>query len=205
MESSTRGKFLVTGSIIAFFGFLVPGVYGVSYNPPAHSAAASINIGGLDGFGGPFSSASGGVYNGFGGPADFHVALTAILIMFGLGLFALKFDIERGIAWLRRTHHWASISAGLIVVWQFIWAFRSGGTPPAITQKFIADLGGSQSAITASNYLSGLLGFGTLILFFGLLLGFVGASPKFGGKLLALFCLVFVGLLLYTRVSTGAW
>ena len=43
MESSTRGGFLIAGSIVAFFGFILPGVYGVNYNPPAHSAAASIN------------------------------------------------------------------------------------------------------------------------------------------------------------------
>lgn len=205
MESSTRGGFLIAGSIIAFIGFILPGLYGVSYNPPAQSDAASINVGGLNGFGGPISSASGGVYNGFGGPIDFHSTLIAIAIMFGLGLFAFKFDVEDGMKWLRYTHHGASISTGLFVTGQFIWAFRSGGTPPAITQKFIADLGGSQSAIVASHYLSGLLGFGTLILFFGLILGSVGAYPKIGGTLLALFCLAFVVLLFYTKVTTGAW
>lgn len=205
MESSTRGGFLIAGSIVALIGFGISGMYGVGYNPPAHSAAASINVGKLEGFGGPFSSASGGVYSGFGGPVDFHLTLVAIVIMFGLGLFALKFDIEQGIALLRWTHHGASISTGLFITGQFIWAFRFGGTPPGIAQKFIADLGGSQSAIAASHYLSGELGLGALILFFGLLLGSVGAFPKTGCTLLALFCLAFVGLLIYTRVSTGAW
>src|SRR5579859_8031685 len=91
MTSSTRGTFLIVGSIIAFIGFLLPGMYGVSYNPPPGSAAASINIGSLPGFDGSFSSPSGGVYNGFSGPVDFHFTLFAIIAWFALGLFALNF------------------------------------------------------------------------------------------------------------------
>ena len=211
MESSIRGKFLIAGSIIAFIGFLLPGMYGVSYNPPATSTAASINVGALQGFGGSFSSASGGVYNGFGGPVDFHLTLIAILVWFGLGLYALKFDADRGIGLINKAgkhskafHALTALAQGLIIL-QFIWAFRSGGTPSAITQKFIADLGGGQAAIDASHYLSGLLGFGTLILFFGVLVGSVGWYSRWGCLILTCFCVIFVVLLLWTKVTTGAW
>jgi hypothetical protein len=211
MESSTRGKFLIAGSIIAFIGFILPGLYGVSYNPPANSATASINIGALQGFGGPFSSAGGGVYNGFGGPVDFHLTLFAILVWFGLGLYALKFDVDKGIALVNKAgkhskkyQAFTAFAQGLIIL-QFIWAFRSGGTPSAITQKFIDDLGGGQAAIDASHYLSGLLGFGTLILFFGLLVGSVGWYSRRGCLVLTAFCVIFVVLLLFTKVTTGAW
>ena len=205
MTSSIRGWFLIIGSIIAIIGFSIPGLYGVSYNPPAQSAAASINVGALEGFGGSFSSASGGVYSGFGGPVDFHLTLLAILVTFGLGLFAFVFDVQQGVDWVNNTHHILSVASQMYSVGLFIWAFRSGGTPSAIPQKFIADLGGSQSAIIASHYLSGTLGLGTLILFFGFLVGSVGAYSQWGCALLILFCLAFGGLLIYTKVSTGVW
>jgi len=157
MTGSTRGGFLIAGSIIAFIGFLLPVLYGVSYTPPADSAAASINIAALPGFGGSFSSASAGVYNGFSGPVDFHDTLIAIIVSFGLGLSARVFDIEHGISLVKNLHHTASALTQVFIVGQFVWKFRSGGTPPEIIQKFIADLGGSPSAIAASHYLSGSL------------------------------------------------
>jgi hypothetical protein len=205
MTSNIRGWFLIIGSIIAFIGFTLPVLYGVSYSPPAHSAAASINIAALPGFGGAFSFAGGGVYNGFSGPVDFHDTLIAIILSFGLGLFALKFDIEHGIPWVKYLHHTASALAQVFIVGQFIWKFRSGGTPPEIIQKFIADLGGTPSAIAASHYLSGLLGGGTLILLFGFLVGTVGYVSWWGCLLLFAACLVFAVLLLYTKATTGAW
>ena len=201
MTSNIRGWFLIIGSVIAIIGFTLPVLYGVSYSPPAHSAAASINILALPGFGGGI----GGVYNGFSGPVDFHDTLIAIIVSFGLGLFALVFDIEEGIPWVKNLHHTASSLTQVFIVGTFIWKFRSGGTPPEIIQKFIADLGGSPSAIAASHYLSGSLGGGTLILLFGFLVGIVGYASWWGCLLLFAACLVFAALLLYTKATTGAW
>ncbi len=195
----------MVGSIIAIIGFTLPVMYGVSYDPPAHSAAASISINTLQGFGGAFSFAYGGVYNGFSGPVDFHDTLIAILISFGLGFLATKIDIEDGMSLVKFFHHTASALTQLFIVGQFIWKFKSGGTPPEIIQKFVADLGNSQSAIAASHYLSGSLGGGLLILFFGFLVGFVGWASWFGCGILVLFCLIFAGLLFYTKVTTGTW
>lgn len=205
MTSNIRGWFLIIGSIIAIIGFTLPVLYGVGYTPPVHSAAASINVGALPGFGGAFSDAGGGVYNGFSGPVDFHGTLIAILVSFGLGLFALMFDIEHGISLVKYFHHTASALTQVFIVGTFIWKFRSGGTPPEVIQKFIADLGGSSSAIAASHYLSGSLGGGALILLFGFLVGTVGYISWWGCLLLILACLVFVALLLYTKATTGAW
>lgn len=116
MPSSVRGWFLIIGSIIAIIGFTLPVLYGVDYTPPAHSAAASINIAALPGFGGAFSFAGGGVYNGFSGPVDFHDTLIAIIVSFGLGLFGLVFDIEQGISLVKHFYHAASAVAQAFVV-----------------------------------------------------------------------------------------
>ena len=149
MTSNIRGWFLIIGSVIAIIGFTLPVLYGVSYSPPAHAAAASIDIAALPDFGGAFSDASGGVYNGFSGPVDLHDTLIAIIVLFGLSLFALKFDIEHGIPWVKYLHHTASAVTQVFIVGMFIWKFRSRGAPPEIIKKFIADLGGSSSAIAA--------------------------------------------------------
>jgi hypothetical protein len=49
MESSARGKFLIAGSVIGFIGFVIPGLYGVGYNPPPHSRYAKIQLDQLKG------------------------------------------------------------------------------------------------------------------------------------------------------------
>ena len=181
MTSNIRGWFLIIGGVIAIIGFTLPVLYGVSYSPPAYSAAASIDIAALPGFGGAFSDANGGVYNGFSGPLDFHDTLIAIIVLFGLGHFALKFDIEHGLPWVKYLHHTASAATQVFIVGLFIWEIPLlEVTPPEIIQKFIADLGGSPSAIAASHYLSGLLGGGTLILLFGFLVGTVGYASWWG-------------------------
>lgn len=205
MDSNIRGWFLIIGSVIALVGFTLPVLYGVAYTPPAHSALANINVGALPGFGGVLTDSGGGVYNGFAGPADFHDTFIAILVSFGLGLFALVFNIENGISVIKNLHHSASALTQVYVVGSFIWKFRSGGTPPEIIQKFVADLGGSASAIAASHYLSGSLGGGTLILFFGFLVATVGYASWWGCLLLFAAILLFVILLLWTKMTTGAW
>lgn len=209
MESSTRGGFLIAGSLIGFFGFIVPGLYAVAYDPPANSAAAQINLMNLKDFGSFLGGSTGGsslgIYNGFSGPVDFHITLWALILMFVLGIFATRYDVETGIIWLKRLQKWTYIGSSLLIVGEFIWDFRYNQTPPEIIQKFISDLDGTKAAIAASHYLSGELGFGALILLFGLLLGYVGAVPKLGCALITLFCMTFVGLLIYTKVTTGAW
>lgn len=205
MTSKTRGSFLIAGSIIAFIGFLIPALYGVSYDPPAQSAAAQINLSTLAGFNGIVTNATGGVYNGFSGPLDLHITLISIIVTGILGFLAEIINLDEAIAWVQTTFHLLSVSSQLFTVGGIIWQFRSGGAPSEITQKFIADVGGSQSAIDASHYLSGSLGVGFLILFFGFLVGSVGAYSGVGCTLLVLFCLIFAGLLIFTKVTTGAW
>lgn len=205
MKSSTRGGFLIAGSIIAFIGFLIPGLYGVSYDPPAHSAAANITLNTLSNFNGAITSATGGVYNSFSGPIDLHTTLLAIAVTAILGFLAEAIDLDKAVAWVKNTHHVLSVGFQLYSIGGIIWQFRYNETPSQITEKFIADLGGSQAAITASHYLSASLGFGFLILFFGFLVGSVGAYSRVGCALLILFCLIFAGLLIYTKATTGVW
>src|SRR2546426_211413 len=100
MSSKVRGWFLIIGSIIGFIGYALPGLYGVSYHPPAHAAFANIAISSLRDFGGAFSSAKAGVYSGFGGPVDFHITLIALGVSFALGLFGLVLPIDHGVDWI---------------------------------------------------------------------------------------------------------
>jgi hypothetical protein len=224
MTGKTRGSFLIAGSIIAFIGFLIPGLYGVSYNPPANSAAAHIVLSKLPGFGSAvaLNTANAGVYNGFGGPIHdaLSVTLISIIVTGALGLLAPFIPYDRGLKQVEKhidlarnvlpnlpknVHSGLSVISELGIVGGIIWQFRSGGMPSQITQNFIADLGGGQVAIDASHYLSASLGFGFLILFFGFLVGSVGAYTRFGCFLLVGFCLLFGVALLYTRITTGVW
>lgn len=210
MTSKTRGGFLIAGSIIAFIGFLLPGLYGVNYSPPAHFSAANIDLSKLAGFTGAFSTATAGVYNGFSGPIDLPFTLGAIVVTAILGFLAPLINYDEGIELAnnvlpKNVHNFVSVLSQLGIVGGIIWQFRSGGTPSQVTQKFIADLGGGQSAIATSHYLSASLGFGFLILFFGFLVGSVGAYTRLGCLLLVGFCLLFGAALLYTKITTGVW
>ena len=205
MTSRTRGGFLIAGSIIAFIGFIIPGLYGVSYDPPAQSVASHITLSTLTSFNGLFTFARGGVYNGFSGPIDLHTTLIAIIVTGVLGFFAEAIDLDKAVAWIKNTHPALSVGSQLYSIGSIIWQFRSDETPSQITQKFITTLGGGQPAIAASHYLSASLGLGFLIVFVGFLVGSVGAYSRVGCTLLILFCLLFVGVLVYTRVSTGVW
>lgn len=212
MTGKTRGGFLIAGSIIAFIGFLIPGLYGISYNPPANSAAANIVLSKLTGFNSAvaLNTTNAGVYNGFSGPIDLHVTLVSIIVTGILGLLAPFIPYGKGIDLAKKAlpqsvHSGLTVISELGIVGGIIWQFRSGGMPSQVTQKFIANLGGGQAAISASHYLSASLGFGFLILFFGFLVAYVGANSRVGCFFLVAFCLFFGTALLYTRITTGVW
>lgn len=205
MSSKVRGQFLIAGSIIAFIGFLIPGLYGVSYHPPTHSTASKIVLNNLPHFSGSITTATSGVYNGFSGPIDLHFTWISIIVTFALGLFAEIVDLDKTVGWIKKNHPPLSVASQLITIGSIIWSFRFNQTPSQIPQAFIADLGGSQMARDASHYLSATLGLGFLILLFGFLVGSAGAYSKRGCLLLAAAILVFLGLLIYTRLTTGVW
>jgi hypothetical protein len=200
MESSTRGKFLIVGAVIGFIGFVIPGLYGVGYDPPAGSPYARISLATLKGFRGSLSTANDAVFNGFGGPDSFHWAFVALGTMIALGLLAHVVDFNAAAKILRYTHHALSLTSVLVVVGSFIWAFRYNHVPPAVTHLFIADLGGGPNAVAASHYLQGQLGFGTLILGLGFLIGLFGISALLGG--IATLLVVILGVLIGTHVLT---
>lgn len=200
MESSTRGKLLIIGSVIGFIGFAIPGLYGVGYNPPARSSYARINLGHLKGFASSLSGPRDAVFNGFGGPDNFHWAFIALGTMAVLGLLAHVIDFEDASLILKVFHHSLSLLSTLVVLGSFIWAFRYNHVPPVVSKLFISDLGGGPHAAAASRYLQGQLGFGTLILGFGLLLGLYGASAVLGA-IMTLAVIVLI-VLIATHVLT---
>jgi hypothetical protein len=200
MESSTRGKFLITGSIIGFIGFVLPGLYGVGYSPPSSSPYARINLGSLKGFRGSLSGANDAVFNGFGGPVNFHFAFIALATMAVLGLLAHVMDIDSAARILRYTHHGLALLSTLIVLGSFIWAFRYNHVPPAVSSLFIQDLGGGTRAVAAQHYLQGQLGLGALILGLGLIVGLYGVSALLGGATSVL--VIILAVLIGTRVLT---
>jgi len=192
MQSSTRGKFLLAGSAIGFLAFVTPGLYGVGYDPPAHSRYARIQLNQLTGFKGAVSSPNDAVFNGFGGPATFHFALVALVTMAVLGLLAHIIDFNNATKVLKFFHHGLSLVSSLVVLGSFIWAFRGNHLPPAVTNLFIHDLGGGRRAVAASRFLQGQLGFGTLILGFGFLVGLYGTSVLVGGAFTALIVILII-------------
>lgn len=214
MASKTRGGFLVAGGLIAGLGLLIPGLYGVSFDPPANSPYAKIDLSHLDGFSTAISSSTGAVYNGFGGPVDFAASQLAVLIMLAVGILVvwLKIDIVDAQKVVRKTGKVAglllhkhvlfklsTILTAAVILGNFIWGFRFNRTPPALTQRFVTDLGGGQSATAAAHYLSGSLGLGALILLFGLLIGFAGAFPRIGCSILLLLAATFIVLLIVSN------
>lgn len=205
MSSKVRGAFLMIGSIIAFIGFVIPGLYGVTYNPPAHSEASKIVLNTLPHFTGGVSGSNFGVYNGFGGPIDLHITWISIIVTFLLGFFAEVVDIDKTVQWLKKNHPLLAVFSQITAIGSIIWKFRFNQTPSEIPQAFIADLKGSTLAVSASHYLSSTLGLGFLILLFGFVVGSVGAYSGRGCALLTIFILAFFGLLLYTRITTGVW
>jgi hypothetical protein len=200
MESSTRGKLLIIGAIIGFIGFVIPGLYGVGYAPPSKSSYAKISLGQLKGFRGSLSGPRDAVFNGFSGPNNFHWAFIALGTMVVLGLLAHIIDFDTAGRILRYTHHGLSLLSSLIVLGSFIWAFRYNHVPPAVTNLFVSDLGGGPRAVAASHYLQGQLGFGTLILGFGMLVGLYGVSALLGGAMTLLVILLII--LIGTHVLT---
>jgi hypothetical protein len=200
MESSARGKFLIAGSIIGFVGFVIPGLYGVGYSPPSGSPYAQINLGSLNGFRGSLSGPSDAVFNGFGGPVNFHFALIALATMAVLGLVAHVMDIDNAARILRYAHQGLALLSTLVVLGSFIWAFRYNHVPPAVSSLFVKDLGGGTQARAASHYLQGQLGLGALILGFGLIVGLYGVSALLGGAVTVL--VIILAVLIGTRVLT---
>jgi hypothetical protein len=192
MESSTRGKFLLVGSVIGFIGFVIPGLYGVAYSPPAHSRYASIKLNQLKGFRGAVSTPNDAVFNGFGGPAHFHYALVALGTMVVLGVLAHMVDFDNAAKILRFLHHGLSLVSSLVVLGSFIWAFRGNHLPAEVTNLFIKDLGGGHRAIVASHYLQGQLGFGTIILGLGFLVGLYGSSAIIGAAFTVLIIILII-------------
>ncbi|MFC1408613.1 hypothetical protein ACEZCY_04870 [Streptacidiphilus sp. N1-12] len=202
MESRARAGFLMGGSGFALLWLAFPGLYGIDYSPPAHSAAAAVDLTKLKDFKGTVSSPTGGVFNGFSGPADFHGAFIAICVMFGIGLLVMVtgIDIEDAVG-LAKVLKLGDIGAKIFVVATFIWGFFFNHTPNEIRATFVRDLGGGPAAVADSKYLTASLGLGTLLLFFGLLVGFIGISPAGGCALVSLFVLSFIGLIIYASVA----
>ncbi len=211
LSNDVRGRFLIWGSIIAFVGFLIPGLYGVNYAPPTGFNPQSIDFSKLKDFNGALSGTNGGVYNGFGGPVDLHPTLYAIIISAILGFIAFRVDLDRAIAVSKNAVSYipllkgASISAQLLSLVQLVWGFRNNMIPTEIMQKFITDLGNNQQAIKTAHYLQASLGFGTLIMIFGLLIAFVGITPRVGCALVVGSIALFIIGLIITRIVTGAW
>ena len=202
LDMTNKGKsaWLIAGAIVGLIGFWIPGVYGVGFSPPAGSPYAKINLGSLPGFGGGALSvvgAHGAVYNGYSGPVDFHLTLIALLVIGVVGLAGRMWNLktETGFKIAHYLGYTVKIGSILLIVGEFIWAFRFDRTPPAITDAFVRALGGGPSAVAASQYLSGSLGLGALIMFFGLLLATVGIAPKIGCAIVSLFVISFVVLL----------
>lgn len=215
MTSKSRGIFLIVGGVIGGLGLLIPGLYGVSFDPPANTTYANVDLTKLGGFSSaPVIGQDSAVYNAFGGPVNFAATQVAVLVMLAVGILvvALKIDVEAAertaqkagnvLGYIVHGHIVVKLSAigsAAVVIANFIWGFRFNRTPPAITQAFVADLGGGKSATTAAQYLSGSLGLGALILFFGLLLGFAGAFPRIGCSVLLLLVAAFIVLLLFAH------
>lgn len=205
MSSKVRGAFLIVGSIVAFIGFWIPGLYGVSYKPPANTSASKIVLNSLSHFGGSFTGATSGVYSGFNGPIDLHLTWISILVTFALGLFAEVINLDKMVSWIKENHPLLSVGSQVTTIGSIIWEFRFNQTPYQITQAFITDLGRTQTSINASHYLSSSLGFGFLILLFGFLIGSAGTYSKRGCLLLLAAVVFFFGLLFYTKITTGSW
>lgn len=197
MDSAARGKFLIVGAVIGFIGFIIPGLYGVGYNPPAGSSYAKISLNQLPGFKSSLSNPNDAVFNGFGGPADFHWAFVALCTMAVLGVLAHVMDIDNASKVLKFLHHGLSLASSLVILGSFIWAFRGDHLPQAVVNLFVKDLGGGAQANAAAHYLQGQLGFGTLILGFGFLVGLYGVSAVVG----CLFTVVIIILIIL--IGTG--
>ena len=208
MTSRGRGLFLIAGGVITGLGLVIPGLYGVSFSPPAGSRYAAIDLARLAGFSAAaVGNSQSAVYNGFGGPVSFVATQVADLVMLIVGIVVAVRNVEVSSAqstvlragqaaqFVVHKHivlKLSAIGAAAITVGNFIWAFRFNETPPAITRLFVADLGGGQNAVAASHYLSGSLGAGTVLLFFGLLIGFAGAFPRIGCSVLLGFVALFI-------------
>lgn len=194
MTSAARGKVLIVGAAIAFIAFVLPGLYGVAYAPPAGTPYASIRIDALAGFGGGLSGATGGVYNGFQGPFDFQKTLWVIIVLLLQGLLAQRIDFDTAGTLIRRIFYWViPLGTAVLALGQFVWAFRYDHLPQAVTDRFISDLGGGQQAIAASQYLHGELGASTLLLGLGLIVAYYGVKARTG---LLITLIVFVAALL---------
>lgn len=177
MSSSTRGKFLLAGSVIAFIGFVIPGMYGVEYSPPSGSGYPPVYADQLLGFA--------GVYNGFNGPYNCREMLISIIIMFVLGLVVHVIDFNvayRMLSGAQKLAHLvfdvSGLMAGVGSIAYFIWQFTGDRTPQAIRQTFIDRLGGGDKAVEASQHVTGTLGLATIIAFCGMLVALIGVLPK---------------------------
>jgi hypothetical protein len=148
----------------------------------------------LKDFGGGIGIGNGAVFNGFGGPVNFHPTLISLIALTIVGFAGLLWDVQNAVKVARYVHHSVAAAALLTPVVQFIWEFRYDRTPAAIRDAFVADRGGGQNAIAASQYVHGELGLGTLILAFGLLVAGVGVSPRIGWSLLGVSVAGFVVL-----------
>jgi hypothetical protein len=204
MEHQTGGKFLIAGSIIAGLAFIVPGVYGVQYQPPSNSKLSSVDLSTLPGFKGIIQ-----VDNGLAGPVSFHDTLIAIVALFVLGLMSLIVDFGGASDYqkaLKRVHRYGTVLSGIVAIPLFIWQFKYGGTPGAIRQRFITDLGGGPGAVEASHYVTGELGLAALIMFLGVLIALIGIAPKTSTAVLVLAIIAFIaqGFIIHPKQATGA-
>lgn len=193
MESRGRSWFLLWGSVIAFIGFSLPAVYAVHYTPPANSGLPTPDPNQLQGFHTFLGLTS---YNGFYGPYDLKGVLIAIIALFCLGLLALVMDFDTAYNLAKKIailfHHTIALVAAVYSVGLFIVQFRINSAPAAIRQKFADDLGGGQTAIAASHYVTASLGLPAFVLFFGLLFSMIGVFPTVFSVVTILYVVVFL-------------
>ncbi|WP_328442433.1 hypothetical protein [Amycolatopsis sp. NBC_00438] len=194
MESKTRGGFVIAGSVIGFLGFVLPSLYGATYEPPPGSPLAHVVLTGLKDFGGGVGGGNFAVFNGFAGPVNFHPTLYSLIALTLIGIVGLNWNIDNATLIAKVAGYSVSAVAMLWPIAQFIWEFRYDRTPATIRDVFVADLGGGQNAVTAAQYVHGELGLGTLILAFGLLVAGVGVKPIVGWPLLGVTVTGFVVL-----------
>lgn len=201
MESGTRSGFLISGSVIAFIGFVFPGLYGITYAPPANAGLPAADSDQVHAFLGSLQ-----VYNGFDGPYDFKGLFISIIVMFALGIATRFMDFGTAYALLGRAqriahvaHHSIGLLSGLSVIAIFIWQFRYGDTPVSIQERFVTAVGGGKAAVEASHYVTASLGLTALIVLFGFLIGLIGVYPKIFGIITALAIIGFIVLIIVAR------
>lgn len=202
LEGNALGNWMIAGGVIAFIGYFIPGDYGVTYSPPVgNQRLNSIVLTSLPHFKGALTGSNSAVYSMHGGPVNWSLTLSGIIVLFLSGCLT-RAGIGEASKVIRVIFKSAPSAYSMATsVAQFIWEFHDNFTPPPIRASFVKDLGGGELAVTASHYLNGNLGLGMVIVLVGLLTGLVGANPKLGCTAWVLFVLAVIALIVYAVVA----